>query len=115
MDSVSWSIRVLAGALQPNGYLLSPQSGLKGVRPRLEGKPRMLLRQDATFLLQSPKVKFQELPGLTGFLSLVKHPLEGVLEPLDCHMTLAEFLSQLRTRSHTVSGEWSAHGMCVRC
>ena len=24
--------------------------------------------------------------------------LEGVLEPLDCHMTLAEFLSQLQTQ-----------------
>ena len=59
--------------------------------------PTLLLRQDATFLLQSPKVKFQELPGLTGFLSLVKHPLEGVLEPLDYHMILTEFLRQLRT------------------
>ena len=71
--------------------------------------PTLLLRQDATFLLQSPKVKFQELPGLTGFLSLVKHPLEGVLEPLDCHMTLAEFLSQLRTRDineHLTNKYW---------
>ena len=58
----------------------------------------LLLRQDAAFLLQSLEVKFQELPGLTGFFSLIKHLLEGVLEPLDCHMTLAEFLSQLRTR-----------------
>ena len=70
----------------------------KGSYRDLSIMPTLLLRQDATFLLQSPKVKFQELPGLTGFLSLVKHLLEGVLEPLDCHMTLAEFLSQLRTR-----------------
>ncbi|XDA88051.1 hypothetical protein R6Z07F_017716 [Ovis aries] len=35
----------------------------------------------------------QELPGMTGFF-LVKH----LLEPLDGHMTLAEFLSQLQTQ-----------------
>ena len=57
--------------------------------------PTLLLQQDAALLLQSPEVKLQELLGLTGFLPLVKDLLEGVLEPLDCDMTLAEFLSQL--------------------
>ena len=60
----------------------------------------LLLRHNAAFLLQSLEVKFQELPGLTGFLSLVKPLLEGALEPLDCHMTLAEFLSPALNTGH---------------
>ncbi|MXQ98255.1 hypothetical protein E5288_WYG001628 [Bos mutus] len=62
------------------------------------GSGLLLLRQEASVLLQSPAGTFPEPPGLLGFLSPVRHLLQGVLELLDSHTALAEVLNQLGTR-----------------
>lgn len=75
----------------------------KASRPRLlpsscSGSLTFLVGQDVALFLQGLEIKLQELLGLAGFLSLVKHLLERALQPLDGGTALAEFLSQLSTR-----------------